>query len=249
MTTEINITSATAAEDIYRGMKSPLILIIGKSGRGKSTAMRSLDPTKTCVINILGKPFPFPRGVQYREKENMLISSDPGQILKYMKYVSEDPKMSHVTNLIIDDGHYEMVTEFMNKSLEKGYDKFTSMAKNIFNILIMGTKLRSNLKVFFLCHEEDTGYERKIKTLGKLLDEKVTLEGLSTIVLFAELEVENDKRIYYFATQSNGQTTAKSPFDMFPIRIPNDLKLVSDRIDEYYQEIPLSNSKLDFTLK
>lgn len=248
MTTNISVESSNNAEELYRGLKSSLILVIGKSGRGKSTAIRTLDPSKTCIINILGKPFPFPKGVQYKEKENMLISTDPGQILKYMKYVSDDPKMAHVTNLVIDDGHYEMVTEFMNKSLEKGYDKFTSMAKNIFNILMMATKLRPTLKVFFLSHEEDTGYERKIKTLGKLLDEKVTLEGLSTIVLFAEIEVENDKRKYFFSTQSNGQTTAKSPYGMFPPTIPNDLKLVSDRVDEYYSGVELKDSKLDYSI-
>lgn len=247
--TDIPINNSNNAEEIYRGMKSPLIMVIAKSGRGKSTSLRNLDPSITSLINILGKPLPFPRGVQYKEKENMLVSTDPATILKYMKYVSEDPKMSHIRQLVIDDGHYVMATEFMNKSLEKGYDKFTSMAKNIFNIIMMATKLRPTLKVFFLTHEEDTGTERKIKTLGKLLDDKVTLEGLSTIVLFGEVEAEETRRKYYFATQSDGQTTAKSPYDMFPVMIPNDLKLVSDRIDEYYSGVELKDSKLDFTVK
>jgi len=233
----------TDAIDIYKGQKSKLILVIGKSGRGKSTAIRNMDPKETFLINVLGKPLPFPKGTQYREKENMFVSADANSIRRIMTEVSKEEKWK---NLIIDDGHYVMATEFMNKAMEKGYDKFTMMAKNIFEIVILATKLRGSLKVFFLTHEEDTGTERKMKTLGKLLDDKVTLEGLSTIVLFAETVAENEHHKYYLSTQSDGYTTAKSPFDMFPDKIPNDLNLVSKRIDEYYTGVDLKASKLNF---
>ena len=248
MTTSIppnhNLDPADAIA-LYKGQKSMLILCIGKSGRGKSTAIRNLDPQETFLINILGKPLPFPKGGRYQEKDNMLVSTDAAKIRSTMMEVSRNEKWR---NLVIDDGHYVMATEFMSKALEKGYEKFTMMAKNIFEIVLLTTKLRPGLKVFFLTHEEDTGTERKMKTLGKLLDDKVTLEGLSSIVLFAEVFSENDKQMYYFATQSNGYTTAKSPFDMFPPRVPNDLELVSKRIDEYYSGIDLKDSKCDFTL-
>jgi hypothetical protein len=238
--------NADNAVSMYKGQKSIPILVIGKSGRGKSTALRNMNPETTYLINVLGKPLPFPKGIKYQEGLNMTISSDTTIIRRTMIEVSKNPKW---TDLVIDDGHYVMANEFMAKALEKGYDKFTMMAKNIFDIILLTTKLRPGLKIFFLTHEEDTGAERKMKTLGKLLDDKVTLEGISAIVLFAELHAEADKRIYYLATQSNGYTTAKSPYNMFPGKISNDLSIISRRIDEYYSDVELKDSKLDFTLK
>ena len=242
---ESKLTQANSenAESMYKGQKSQLILGISKSGRGKSTSIRNLDPNNTFLINVMGKPLPFPKGMQYQEKKNMLNSADPATISRTMMEVSRDEKWKH---LVIDDAQYIMATEFMAKALEKGFDKFTLMAKHIFDIVVMATKLRGGLKVFILTHEEDTGTERKMKTLGKLLDDKVTLEGLSTIVLFAEVVADESKRSYFFTTQSDGYTTAKTPFDMFPYRIDNDLDLVSKRIDEYYKGISLKDSKLKF---
>jgi len=251
MTNNITVPQAASsnATSMYRGQRSILIMVIAKSGRGKSTAIRNMNPEETFLINVLGKPLPFPRGIKYVEKENMLISSDPNTIRRTMMEISrKGEKDSSWPNLIIDDGHYIMATEFMAKAMEKGYDKFTMMAKNIFEIVILATKLRPGLKVFFLTHEEDTGAERKMKTLGKLLDDKITLEGLSSIVLFGEVVSDEAHQAYYFSTQSDGYTTAKSPFDMFPMKIPNDLQLVSKRIDEYYSGISLKESKLNFTV-
>jgi len=244
-TPSVTLPQSPTVENMYKGQRSILVLIIGKSGRGKSTAIRNLDPPNTYLINILGKPLPFPKGIRFTEGENMLSTADPNTIRRRMQEVSRAEKWQH---LIIDDGHYIMATEFMNKAMEKGYDKFTSMAKNIFEVVTLATKLRSGLKVFFLTHEEDTGNERKMKTLGKLLDDKITLEGLSSIVLFSEVESENNSRRYYFSTQSDGYTTAKSPFDMFPQRIPNDLDIVSRRIDEYYRGVELKQSKLNLNI-
>ena len=88
-----------------------------------------------------------------------------------------------------------------------------------------------------------------MKTLGKLLEEKICPEGISAIVLFAETMLkENNLREYFFTTQTDGVTTAKSPMGMFPFKIPNDLKLVSDRIDEYYQGVKLKDSKISFNI-
>lgn len=248
MTTPTTPTPAldpTNAVNMYKGQKSQLILVIGKSGRGKSTSLRNLDPQKTYLINILGKSLPFPKGRHYQEGVNMTISTDTATIRRTLIEINKNPQWE---NIVIDDGHYVMAAEFMSKALEKGYEKFTTMAKNIFDIVLLTTKLRAGLKVFFLTHEEDTGSERKMKTLGKLLDDKVTLEGLSTIVLFAETLAENDRRTYYFATQSDGYTTAKSPYGLFPPKIPNDLELVAKRIDEYYADVELKDSKFNFNL-
>jgi hypothetical protein len=234
------------AIDIYKGQRSPLIMILGNSGRGKSTAIRTLDPASTFIISVIGKPMPFPGGMRYVNGENMYIGSDPTAIKRAMMDI--DKRRTNFKQLVIDDGQYIMATEFMNQALVKGYDKYSIMARNIWEILILSTKLRGDLKVFFLCHEEDTGAERRMKTLGKLLAEKITPEGLSTVVLFSEVAGERDARKYFFATQSDGVTNAKSPFDMFPPQIPNDLDLVVKRMDEYYTGVPLAKSKLNFTL-
>lgn len=237
-------TELTTGQEVT-SQQSILILVIGKSGRGKSTAIRNLPPESTYIINTIGKPLPFPSGVNYTKEKNMTNERDAVKITQYMKRIS-DAKFEH---LVMDDVQYIMASEFMLKALEKGYDKFSLMARNMWNILIMATCLRPGLKVYILAHEDDTGQERKMKTLGRLLDEKITPEGLSAIVLFSETEAnEKNQRRYYFSTQTDGTTNAKSPMDMFPAQIPNDLKLVSDRIDEYYKGISLQDSKLVFEI-
>lgn len=225
--------------------QSTVIYVIGKSGRGKSTAIRSLDPEYTYIINCVGKLLPFPKGRQYTPNKNLLVEQNALKIIAAMKKVSS----AGFKNLVIDDIQYVMAGEFMLKALERGYDKFSIMARNMWNILITATNLAPDMKVYIMAHEEDTGSERRFKTLGKLLDEKITPEGLAPIVLFADMEPQDKgTKLYYLSTQTDGVTSAKSPMDMFPDRIPNDLKLVSDRIDEYYAGVELKDSKLDFNL-
>ncbi len=233
--------SAQAATDMYAGSKSMLIMIIGKPGRGKSYSVRNLPPDHTHFINVMGKPLPFPKGLRYKEKDNLTVTADPNNIRRVMQEASRNPNINY---LVIDDAQYVMATEFMDKALVKGYEKFTVMARNIWEILVLATKLRGSLKVFFLAHEEDTGSERKMKTLGKLLDDKISPEGLSTVVLYADVSGDKDNREYFFTTQSDGITNAKSPFEMFPARIDNDLLKVAHRIDEYYQEVELKDTKI-----
>jgi hypothetical protein len=243
--TELSQEASAEAESIYKGQKSILVMVIGKSGRGKSTALRNLPVDKTHIINVIGKPLPFQAGLKYVPGKNMTISADPNTIRRTMMEVSRANTVEH---LVIEDAQYIMATEFMDKAMVKGYDKFTMMARNIWEILVLSTKLREGLKIYFLAHEEDTGNERKMKTLGKLLDDKITPEGLSTIVLYADVTGERDNRRYFFSTQSDGITNAKSPFGMFPSMIPNDLMLVSQRVDEYYKGVELKNSKLNFNV-
>lgn len=243
--TESTIQS-TDAVNMYKGQKSMLIMVIAKSGRGKSRAMKHLDPSKTFLINVMGKQLPFPKGIQYVEGKNMIVQANSQTIQRAMQEVSRGTTFD---TIVIDDAQYIMATEFMNNAQVKGYDKFTMMAKNFWDIMALAGKLRSGLKIFILSHEEETATgERKMKTLGKLTDEKLTIEGLSSIVVYGDVIMNEQKREYYFNTQSDGYTNAKTPEDMFPQRIPNDLKLMSDRIDEYYQGIELKDSKLNFEI-
>jgi len=244
------VISSESTIDMYKGGKSILVMVIAKSGRGKSTALRNFDPESTFIISVIGKPLPFPNGIKYVDGKNTITQSNPDTIRRIMKTASDDknpdgtPKFN---SLVIDDGQYIMATEFMDKAMVKGFDKFTIMARNIWEILVLATKLRPGLKIYFLTHEEETASgERKMKTLGKLLDDKITPEGLSTIVLYGDVIGERDNRKYIFSTQSDGFTNAKSPYGMFPSQIPNDLRKVSDRIDEYYSGVGLDKSKIKF---
>ena len=237
---------SSEAVNMYKGQKSMLIMCIAKSGRGKSRAMKNLDPSTTFLINVIGKPLPFPKGIQYVEGKNMIVQTNSQIIQRAMQEVSRGTTFD---TIVIDDAQYIMATEFMNNAAVKGYDKFTMMAKNFWDILSLSGKLRAGLKIFVLSHEEETATgERKMKTLGKLTDEKLTIEGLSSIVVYGDTISDEQRRIYYFSTQSDGYTNAKTPEDMFPPKIPNDLKLMSERIDEYYRGVELKDSKLNFEL-
>jgi len=233
------------AVSMYKGQKSSLILVVGKSGRGKSTSLRNLDPTKTYLINVMGKLLPFQKGLEYSEDYNTSITHSAATICRIIRKISTG---GDIDNVIIDDAQYIMAMEFFEKARVKGYDKFAEMGQNFWSILTLASKLRPGLKIYILAHEDDLGNERKIKTLGKMLEDKGCPEGLATIVLWAEKKQVEGKPIYYFATQSDGVTNAKSPMGMFPEEIPNDLSLVSSRIDEYYSGVPLSKSKINFKL-
>lgn len=212
------------------------ILIIGESGTGKSTAIKTLDPKETGIIAVRNKPLPF-RGwkkLYYpstKEKRgNYRITNKHTEIIKSLLHISE--KKPNIKNVIIDDFQYIMATEFMNRALENGWGKFTEIASHVWDIFDIIDRLRDDLNIFFLSHSEVSEKDGKsrMKTIGKMLNEKITVEGLFTVVLHSD--VSNGK--YFFKTQSDETTVAKSPMEMFdkPI-IPNDLQLVVDSIHKY----------------
>jgi hypothetical protein len=223
---------------------STLVGIVGQSGTGKSTSIETLNPKETVIINVSNKPLPF-KGWKSNYTQGKLseganyISTDvAATIVQALKYISDNrPEIKHI---IIDDLQYLMSFEFMAKAKEKGFEKFTDIGKNTFDVLNASRQLRDDLIIFAIYHEETTSEnfnpKRKIKTIGKLLDDKITLEGLFTIVFFTEVKIEEDQRPhYYFVTQTDGVTTAKSPRGMFDeLLIPNDLSFVSTKINEYY---------------
>ncbi|WP_151984415.1 ATP-binding protein [Acinetobacter radioresistens] len=202
-------------------------MILGQSGTGKSTSLRNMDPTKILLIQAVRKPLPF-RSAQWKPlKDGGCITkqSNAENIKKLLLNAPQDI-------IIIDDFQYIMASEFMSRALEKGFDKFTEMAKNAYEILMTAMNLPDHKRVYILSHtEENDAGKTKIKTIGKLLDEKITLEGLVTIVL--QTAVINGQ--YIFMTKNNGQNTVKSPIDLFEHEhIENDLNAVDKAICEFY---------------
>lgn len=196
------------------------VLIIGKSGTGKSTSLRNFTKNEIGIINVLGKALPFKNDFNYMVTDN------------YAK-VKNALLQAKVNNLVIDDAGYMITSEFMRRAKEKGYEKFTELANNFYELIsYIQHELPENKIVYLIMHEDenDNGIV-KPKTIGKLLDEKVCVEGMFTIVLRS---MKNENK-YIFRTQSNGFDIAKTPMGLFDEEeIDNDLALVTKKIQEYY---------------
>ena len=205
-------------------------LILGESGTGKTASLRNLDPTKTLLIQPVRKPLPF-RAKGWKECRakgdggNIFVSDIADQIIRAMHATKAEV-------IVIDDFQYILANMFMLKRNERGFDKFTALAGAGFDICSAASALAPEKRVYILAHTQtdDTGVV-KIKTLGKLLDEKIVLEGLFTTVLRTHVEQGQ----YKFSTQNNGSDTVKSPLGMFSEQfIENDLAAVDAVICEYY---------------
>lgn len=196
-----------------------LVMIYGQSGTGKSTSLRNFTDDEVAVINVSRKPLPFrSKLTTYNTDSYAKISSALGKIER--------------KSIVIDDATYLMVNEFMRTAKVTGYQKYTDMAFN-FNLLVaQASQLANDKIVYFLGHSDlkDDGTEH-FKTIGKMLDNYVTVEGKFTIVL--KTVVQDGK--YYFTTHNSGQDTVKSPLGMFAENyVDNDLKAVDAIIREYY---------------
>lgn len=226
---------------------SKSILIIGESGSGKSTSIEQLNPKETFIIRVTDKDLPF-KGwkskyvpfvydeVKATSTGNIYTSSNAQSICKILKHISDTRK--EIKDIVIDDSQYIMSFEFMAKAKETGFAKFTDIAKSMFDVVSITSKLREDLFVFMLAHSEtiqdfEGSSKTQIKTIGKLLNDKITIEGLFTIVLLTNVEVNKDDIIYQFITNTDGKTTAKSPKGMFDKKMPNNLALVKSKIIEY----------------
>lgn len=215
---------------------SNLILVIGESGTGKSTSIETLDPQETFIIQVVQKPLPFrgfkknyPIFSKENPKGNRIIAKDHTWILKALQSIEMN---KNIKTVVVDDFQYVLSKEYMLRATERGFDKFTEMAQHYYDIIEMAQEMREDLNIIFLSHSErkEDGTS-KVKTIGKLLDDKITVEGLFTIVLNTKIEDGN----YYFETQNNGFNTSKSPKGMFEeFKIPNDLKYVVDKVNDYY---------------
>ena len=225
----------------------PSIAIVGKSGEGKSTSygqipelgIEGLSPKETFVINVGGKDLPF-RGWKnlYKgdnpENGNYFPTSEADKIAKAISYISAS--RPEIKNIVIDDAQFIMGFEFMRRAKETGYGKFADIGVNIAKVVEASRIARPELKVYFLWHpERDSAGALKMKTVGKMVDDHLSLEGLFTVVLYTKVERGADNKVkYQFVTNNDGEFPAKSPFGMFDsLYISNDLGKVSAQIDKY----------------
>lgn len=230
---------------------SNLIAIVGASGSGKSTSLfpnpdlgiKGLNPKETVLINVASKPLPvrgagklFDYSKKISEGGNYIEVDDPKAIVSILKLV--ESTRPEIKNVVIDDTGLLMSFEAMVNVNTKGFDKFVTMASNMFNVLNTGRKGRKDLNVFCTFHQEkgDDGLN-KIRTLGKMLDSQVYLDSLFTFILYSQVtrDEKTGEITYKFQTRSDGTSTCKSPAGCFKdMYIPNDLGFVVDSINTYY---------------
>lgn len=218
---------------------SNTVLVIGQSGSGKSTSLRHLDPKSTFIINVLDKPLPFKAYrknyhacTKQNKQGNYFTSDNWEQVVRCIDMVNKEKP--EVTTLIIDDWQYILAHEFMRRVSEKGFDKFSELANHGWSTINACLGTRSTLTNFILAHSDvDSTGRSKCKTIGKMLDEKITIEGLFTTVLHSRV-VDGE---YKFQTQYDGEFLAKSPMGMFEDHlIPNDLVSVKDAVENYFND-------------
>ncbi|MCX8566804.1 MAG: hypothetical protein ON057_001531 [Glomeribacter sp. 1016415] len=228
-------------EENLKGRKMSIpCLILGQPGTGKSSSLRKLDPAKTLLIQVVKKPLPFrSKEWTYYDKEtcpngNIFVTDVPAKICKIMKKTRRKV-------ICLDDSNYVMSNAFLRRSHEKGYDKFTEMANDIFSIFDTAAHLAQDVRVYIFGHTQltDDGIVR-FKTIGKLLDEKVSLDGLVTICLRTVVR----DGTYCFATKNSGSDTVKAPIDLFSSDlIENDLSMIDAAITEFYALNPKTELK------
>lgn len=198
-------------------------LVLGQSGTGKTASLRNLDPAKVALIKATEKPLPF-RAAGWNQYTTDAWAM---MIQAARKAVANGKEI-----VVVDDFQYLMANEFMRRSDEKGFEKFTEIARHAWEVISAMSALPAHVRVYILSHTQDDDYGRtKIKTIGKMLDEKITLEGLFTTVLRTQVQDGN----YQFRTVNNGSDTVKAPMGMFDDEIiENDLAAVDQAVCDYY---------------
>lgn len=218
-------------------------LIIGESGSGKTTSLRNLNSAETFIIQVVKKPLPFKNTYKPFDKNtlegrkgNLYVTRDYSDMVFTLSLINK--KLPHITNVIIDDFQYIMAMEYVRMARDKGYDRFNEIVQQACAITDKIEGLRDNLFCFVFTHSTtDEDDVIRPKTIGKMFDKLITLEGLFTVVLQTKIIDHN----YYFATQSDGLSVAKSPMGMFDkLLIDNDLASVRRVIAGYYNiDIPM----------
>ncbi|TNU89010.1 hypothetical protein FIC87_12485 [Eggerthella lenta] len=201
------------------------VLVLGHSGSGKSTSLRNFEPGEVGIFNVAGKPLPF------RKKLDKIDHSAYGQI-------DNSLSTNKLRAYVIDDANYLMAFQNFAMAKQSGYGKFTDMAVSFERLLEAANRTDSDTIVYFMMHPDyDESGRMKPKSIGKMLDNQLTIEGMFPIVLLAD----NDESGYHFVTASDGTTPVKAPMGMFPDAvIDNDLKAVDAAIREYWGMAPLN---------
>lgn len=204
------------------------VLVLGASGSGKSTSLRNFEPGEVAVFDVAGKPLPF------RKRLDVAHRPSYGVIMKKLK---ENSRRAYV----IDDANYLMAFQNFALASVKGYDKFTTMAVNFEQLLEASNATDEDTVTYYLMHPEyDADGRMKPKSIGKMLDSQLCIEGMFPIVLVAQRMEDG----YRFVTQTDGNTPAKTPMGMFPdVIIDNDLKMVDSAIREYWGMRPLADAE------
>ena len=204
------------------------VLILGESGAGKSASLRNFAPEEIGIFNVASKPLPF------RKKMRVINGAGYDKIKGRLPQRDKDGRFpnDYLRTYAIDDSQYLLAFEFFDRAKETGYNKFTDIALHFRDLIqFVIASIPPDCIVYFLHHvEADANGNLKAKTIGKMLDEKLTVEGLFSIVLLCRAEKDR----HSFLTQSGGFSTAKSPMDMFEAEIDNDLKLVDTTIRAYW---------------
>lgn len=211
------------------------VLIIGESGTGKTFSMESMNPETTAIISPEKTELPF------RKQFKMLAGkTDSKDIIKFMDDCVKEGK----TSIIVDDFQYVLAIPYMHRIHESGWDKYNDFGGNYFDIIDHCKDLPDDVIVYFISHTE-TGEDgiTRVKLIGKLLREKITIEGLFAIV-FRSFVVDGK---YYFATQNSGKDTVKTPFGMFDsYAIENNLNYVDEKIRSFFY---MDGAKTDEEMK
>ena len=222
-----------------------IVMLLGKSGTGKSTSVKGLDPKETVVINVLGKRLPFKgsQGLYNAQSNNLFHRDDYQSIITLLGQI--DKSAPHVKNVIIDDMIYVMRKEYFKRAKETGYGKYTELAQHFQQMVSTCEGLRGDLNMFFILHSEDiqsdkttTGY--KVSTVGNLVDNQYNPLEVVPMVLYSSVVYDDKGQAKYgFYTHRFKEGTveipAKTPDGMFEEDfIPNDLGLVVKAMNEYY---------------
>ena len=220
-------------------------IILGRSGTGKSTSIKNLNPKETVVFNVLKKRLPFKgsNALYNIENKNLFIIDEYTQLIQYLDSINT--KALHVKNIVIDDMIYIMRKEYFRRAKEAGYTKYTELAQHFQQIISTCENMRDDINIFFILHSEDitsdnsiTGY--KVSTIGKLLDSQYNPVEVVPMVLYSDIKYDDKGNAtygFYTHRTMNGtiEIPAKSPNEMFTEDfIPNDLALVVKAMNEYY---------------
>lgn len=208
-------------------------IILGESGAGKSTSLRNLDPGETIVLQAVQKPLPF-KATAWKpwshetKTGSRHVTDNPGELIGFLQNVHRCGKKV----IVLDDCQYVMANEFMRRSKEKGFEKFNEIGKNFWDIMNAASAAPEDVRVYLLWHiDRDDQGNIRAKTIGKMLNDKITVEGMFSIVLRCQC-IEGQ---HLFSTKTNGSDTVKSPIGMFDRDlIPNDLAEVDRAICDFY---------------